>query len=72
MQTSDEERSNSVEIDEELPIQLDSISNFLMNMAFTLLATFKAREGQSPSIDGDVEEKEAPTAKIVGEKDEPK
>ena len=42
MQTSDEERSDSIETDEELLIQLGSIppSNFLMNMAFTLLAMF--------------------------------
>ena len=30
-----------------------------MNVAFTLPATFKAKEGQSPIIRGDVEEKDA-------------
>ena len=46
MQTSDEERSDSMEIDDELLIQFSSIppSNILVNIAFTLPATFWAKE----------------------------
>ena len=67
MQTSDEGRSDLMETDDELPIQLGSIppSNFSMNMAFTLPATFRAKEGKSPVIKGDIEDVDMPTAKFV-------
>ena len=46
MQTSNDDRSNTIETDDELSIQFGSIlKEFLMNIAFTLLATFKAKEG---------------------------
>ena len=71
MQTSDVERSDSVETDEEL-FQFDNIPrDFLMNIAFTLPATFKAKEGQPPVIKGDVKENDVPMAEIVDKIDDP-
>ena len=73
MQTSDDDRSNSMETDDELPIRFGSIpKDFSVNMAFMLPATFKANEGQSPIIKGDVEESDEPMAEIVDKKIKPK
>ena len=63
MQISNDDRSDSIVTYDELLIQFGSISkDFLVNMTFTLPATFRAKELQSPAIKGDVEEKEAPIA----------
>ena len=73
MQTSEEERSNSIETDEDLPIQFSNIPrDFSVNMTCILLETFKAKEGKSSVIKGDVEEKEIPMAVIIDKRDGPK
>ena len=73
MQTLEDERSDSIEIDEELSIYFDSITrDFSVNMTFTFPNTFKAKEGQSSVIYGDVEKKETPTTAIIEEKDKPR
>ena len=70
IQILDDERSNSIETNEEFPIQFGSIPReFSVNMAFTLPVMFKANEGQSPVIKGDVKENDAPMAEIVDKKD---
>ena len=71
IQTSEDERSNSIETDDELMIQFSSVSrDFSLNMTFRLPATFKAKEGQSSIMCRDVEEKEIPTTVIIKVKDE--
>ena len=71
MQISDDERSDSIKTNEELPIQFSSIlRDFSVNMALTLPVMFKANESQSLVIKGVVEEKDALMAKIVDKKDE--
>ena len=73
MQTLEYKRSDSIETDDELPIQFGSMPKDLsVNMAFTLLATFRSEEGQSPSIKEDIEEQDAHMKKLVNPKDEPK
>ena len=72
MQTSDNERSDSIEIDEELSIQFGSIPrDFLVNTTFILITTFKAKERQSPVIKGDVKQNDTPMAEMIDKKDEP-
>ena len=48
IQTSEGEKSDSIETDDELSIQFGNIPrDFSVNMKFTLPGTFKAKEGQS-------------------------
>ena len=46
MPTSDDEKSDSMETEDEMPIQFGTVPlhNFSVNMAFTLPATFRAKE----------------------------
>ena len=66
---SENEESDLVEIEDEMSIQFGTLppSNLSVNMAFTLPATFKAKEGQPPTFKGDVEEDEAASASMVVE-----
>ena len=69
MKTSDEEISDSMETEDEIPFQFDTLppSNFSLNMAFTLPTTFSVKEGQSLTIKGDIEEGDASSASMVVE-----
>ena len=65
--TSDDEKSESMETEDEMPIQFGTIPphNFSVNMAFTLPAMLRAKEGQAPTIKGDVEEGDTPAAEMI-------
>ena len=69
MPVSKNEKSDSMETEDEVPIQFGTLSpsNFSVNMAFTLPATFRAKEGQTPTIKGDIEEGNSPSASMVVE-----
>ena len=60
MQILDDDRSNSIETNDKLPIQFESIpKDFLVNMAFTLPVMFRTKKGQSLVITGDIKEEDA-------------
>ena len=70
MQTLKDKQLDSMEIDEEPLIQFRSVfRDFLVNIAFTLPATFMVKERQS-SVLIDVEENETSTTVII-KRDEP-
>ena len=73
MHTLKDERSDSIETNDELPIQFDNIlRDFSVNMTFTLPSNFKAKKVQSLVMHRDVEGNEGPMVVIVEEKDEPR
>ena len=58
MQTLEDKKSDSIETNDEFLIRFDNIPRDLsVNMIFTLLATIKAKKGQSLVMCGDIEEK---------------